>query len=112
MSSPLHYRNGQKFGLVFSVRHAGEPEHRNLDVGFEKIILDWHAVGVRTILKDHWQDGAGQWRDSIYFYELEPGPEENRIEQDEFYIAGRFTIARQEKVAARALQAWKAFTPS
>jgi len=40
------------------------------------------------------------------------GPAENRIEQDEFYSAGRFSIARQEKVAARALQAWKAFTPS
>ena len=112
MSSPLHYRNGQKFGLVFSVRHTGDPERRSLGAGFEKIIHNWRTVGVRTIIKDHWQDGSGAWRDSIYFYELEPGLEENRIEQDEFYIAGRFSITRQEKNAAMALQAWKAFVPT
>jgi hypothetical protein len=109
MSSPLRFRIGSKFGIIFHARlppNAVVTTHGKVAEG---TVSEWNAIAVRSILKDHWQDKHGQWRDSIYFYELAPGAEENRIECDEFYVVGGFVIVRMEKEGNRATEAWKGF---
>jgi hypothetical protein len=101
---------GSKFGVVFNVRHAGAADFDPTTL--QNALSEWRSVAVRSILKDHWQDRTGRWRDSIHFFELEPADEENRIELQEFYVAGRFRVVREETDAARAVAAWKAFTPA
>lgn len=112
MSSPLQFRAGNKFGVTFQVRHAQQIDVLKEGSTVQGTITDWARVGVRSILKDDWQDQAGRWHDSIRFYELEPGEEENRLELDEFYVAGRFKVVRQETNGTRATAAWKAFKPA
>ncbi|MFZ5895538.1 MAG: hypothetical protein ACOY0T_31060 [Myxococcota bacterium] len=109
MSSPLRFRVGTKFGIAFQARLPSNAQLVRKGTGAEGLLTDWAAVGVRSILKDHWQDGQGRWQDSVYFYELAPGDEDNRIAVDEFYVAGGFTIVRHETVPHRANDAWKAF---
>jgi hypothetical protein len=111
MSSPLRFRLGSKFGIIFHARMPPTAAVTSPGKIAEGIVTEWSSVAVRSILKDHWQDKHGQWRDSVYFYEIAPGPDENRIECDEFYVAGMFAIVRHEKEFNRAVEAWKAFVP-
>jgi hypothetical protein len=111
MSSPLRFRVGSKLGVNFNLRLPPGAIVEKDGRKAEGTISEWSAIAVRSIVKDFWQDKSGAWRDSIHFYELAPGVEENRIGWDEFYIAGPFTIVRQEKDTQRANEAWKAFTP-
>ena len=109
MSDPLHFRAGSKFGITFQVRHPGNAMITQQGKIIEGDIPSWSRVGVRSIVKDQWQDGAGVWRDSIQFYELVAGGENNRIDCDEFFVSGAFAILRHETEPARALASWKAF---
>ncbi|MFZ5893403.1 MAG: hypothetical protein ACOY0T_20245 [Myxococcota bacterium] len=109
MSSPLRFRIGSKFGIIFHARLPASAEIASRGKIVDGVVTEWASVAVRSILKDHWQDKHGQWRDSIYFYELAPGDEENRIAVDEFYVEGSFAIVRHEKDPNRAIEAWKAF---
>ncbi len=54
----------------------------------------WTRAAVKSVQKDH---------NSIFFWEIEPGPDESVIEMDEFYVRGRFRIVRKltERKAAR-----------
>lgn len=54
----------------------------------------WSRAAVKSVMKEH---------NSIFFWEIEPGPDENVIEMDEFYIRGHFRIVRKltERKAAR-----------
>jgi hypothetical protein len=111
MSSPLRFRVGSKLGVSFALRLPPGAIVEKDGRKAEGTIAAWSAIGVRSIVKDFWQDKSGAWRDSIHFYELAPGADENRIACDEFYIAGPFTIVRTEKDANRANEEWKAFAP-
>lgn len=110
MSSPLRFRAGSKFGVSFQVSPPATAEVIRKGKIVEGTVATWSRVGVRSILKDQWQDQSGRWRDSIYFYELEPAEHENRIECDEFFVSGPFAIALRETEALRAQAAWKAFS--
>jgi hypothetical protein len=112
MNNPLRYKAGSKLGIAFHVRYPLPVEALSNGQIAEGTIPSWRSVCVRTILKDRWKDAAGKWRDTVHFYELVPSDGENRIDVDEFYVAGRFEIVRHEKNATEALQAWKAFKPS
>jgi hypothetical protein len=96
--------------VVFNVRHPPNATVARSGKLVEGTVHEWSAVGIRSILKDHWQDRSGRWRDSIYFYELAPDEHENRVEFDEFFVAGSFRVARQETEASRAQAAWRDFT--
>jgi hypothetical protein len=110
MTAPLRIHFGSKPGFAFNVRYAPTAAVTTED-GVTSISA-WSSVGVRSIVKNHWQDNAGVWRDSIYFYELGASDTENRISCDEFYVAGPFSIVRHEKDANRAQTAWRDFTPA
>jgi hypothetical protein len=112
MSAALNFRAGSKFGVTFQVRYAQQVAVTKQGSTVQGTITHWARVGVRTILKDDWQDDAGNWHDSIRFYELEPASDENRIALDEFYVAGPFVVTRREANGPRATAAWKAFTPA
>ena len=109
MGDPLHFRAGSKFGITFQVRHAGNAVLTQRGKIIEGDIPRWSRVGVRSIVKDQWQDKAGVWRDSIQFYELVPDGDNNRIDCDEFFVSGPFAILRHETVPTRALEAWRDF---
>lgn len=110
MDARLRIHFGSKPGFAFNVRYAP-----SVNVSTEDevtAITGWASVGVRSIIKDHWQDNSGTWRDSIHFYELVPGATEERIACDEFYVAGPFSVVRHEKDANRAQAAWRDFKPA
>ena len=111
MSTPLRFRSGSKLGRNFQLKHVASgtvAKDRGARLG---VLTDWTAVAVRSVKKDNWQDLAGNWRDSVYFYELAAADEENRIEFDEYYVEGRFRIVREEHDAQRAREAWHSFSP-
>ena len=108
MGAPLQLHFGSKSGFAFNVRYAPTVDVQTQ--GGVTTIAGWSSVGVRSIIKNHWQDNAGAWRDSIHFYELGAAEVENRISCDEFYVAGPFRIVRHEKDANRAQAAWREFT--
>lgn len=107
--TPLRFRAGSKLGVTFFVAHNQDINVARNARGVEGVITEWRRVGIKSIVKDHWQDKSGRWRDSVYFYEIEPGPDENRVELDEYYVRGCFQIVRHEKDMSRALAAWKDF---
>jgi len=110
MSSPLRFRVGSKLGFNFNLRLPPGAVVEKDGKKAEGTIAEWSSIGVRSIVKDFWQDKAGNWRDSIHFHELAPGEDENRITCDEFFVTGAFTVVREEKDANRANEAWRAFT--
>ena len=110
MSSHLRFRAGSKLGVSFQVSHPAIADLVRSGSVVEGTIPVWSCVGIRSIVKDHWQDKSGNWRDSIHFYEIEPAERNSRIQNDEFFLSGQFAIVRQEKDAVRALAAWKDFT--
>ena len=111
MSTPLHFRSGSKLGRNFQVKHvAGGSVERDGGARLG-VISDWTAVAVRSVKKKSWQDVAGNWRDSVYFYELAPADEESELKFDEYFVRGRFKIVRQETDAQRARDDWHSFEP-
>jgi len=111
MGTPLRFRSGSKLGRNFQVKHVSvAPVIKD---GGARIgeVADWSAVAVRSVKKKSWQDAAGNWRDSVYFYELAPASEDNKIAFDEYFIEGRFSIVRHETDAERARDAWHDFVP-
>ena len=109
MSFPLRFRAGNKFGMSFNVRHPPNATVARAGKFVEGTVHEWSAVGIRSIMKDHWQESSGRWRDSIHFYELVPDQHENRVELDEFFVAGGFKVIRRETEASRAHAAWREF---
>ena len=111
MSSPLEFRSGSKLGRNFQVKHLpGGNVERDGAARFG-VIAEWAAVAVRSVKKKSWQDAAGNWRDSVFFYELAPADEQNEIKFDEYFVRGRFRIVRHETDAQRAREAWHSFEP-
>jgi len=111
MSIPLRFRSGSRQGRNFQVKCVHRVGVVKSGGTQEGQIIDWTSVGVRSVKKQNWQDRSGTWRDSVYFYELAPGEEENKIALDEYFVEGRFTVVRQEADAQRATGAWHAFDP-
>jgi len=107
----LQFRSGSKLGRNFQVKQASGGAVERDGAARLGVIAEWSAVAVRSVKKKNWQDVAGNWRDSVYFYELAPADEENEIKFDEYYIRGRFKIIRQETDAQRARDAWHSFEP-
>jgi len=111
MSIPLRFRSGSKLGRNFQLKHVPSGtvvKDRGARLG---VLTDWSAVALRSVKKHNWQDAAGNWRDTVYFYELAPADEVNRIEFDEYFVEGGFRIVRQETDAERAVDEWHAFQP-
>jgi len=111
MSTPLRFRSGSKLGRNFQVKHASSGtvvKEAGARIG---VIPEWSAVAVRSVKKKNWRDAAGNWRDSVYFYELAPADSENKLTFDEYFVEGRFHIVRQETDAQRAHDAWHDFVP-
>src|SRR3954471_23970860 len=102
----LQFRSGSKLGRNFQVKQASGGTVERDGAARLGVIAEWSAVAVRSVKKKNWQDVAGNWRDSVYFYELAPADEENEIKFDEYYIRGRFKIVLQETDAQRARDAW------
>jgi hypothetical protein len=111
MSTSLQFRSGSKLGRNFQVKQASGGTVQRDGAARLGVIAEWTAVAVRSVKKKNWQDVAGNWRDSVYFYELAPADEESEIKFDEYYIRGRFKVVRQETDAQRARDAWHAFVP-
>ena len=111
MSTPLRFRSGSKLGRNFQLKHV--PSGTVIKDGGARlgVLTDWAAVALRSVKKHNWQDAAGNWRDTVYFYELAPADEVNRIEFDEYFVEGCFRVVRQETDAERAVDAWHAFQP-
>jgi hypothetical protein len=111
MSTPLHFRSGSKLGRNFQVKHASGGTVERDGAARLGVIAEWTAVAVRSVKKKNWQDAAGNWRDSVYFYELAPSDEQGEITFDEYFVRGRFKIIRHETDAQRARDAWHSFEP-
>ena|SRR5688500_9454363 len=111
MNAPLKFRSGNRTGRNFQIKCVQRADV--VSEGGAKVgnIVEWEAVGVRSVKKQSWQDQAGNWRDSVHFYELAPSDEENRIQLDEFFVEGRFKVVRTETDVQRALAAWHEFEP-
>lgn len=107
----LQFRSGSKLGRNFQVKQASGGTVEKDGAARLGVITEWSAVAVRSVKKKNWQDVAGNWRDSVYFYELAPAEEEREIKFDEYYIRGRFKIVREETDAQRARDAWHSFEP-
>ena len=111
MSIPLRFRSGSRQGRNFQLKCVRRADVVKQAGTQEGTIVDWACVGIRSVKKQNWQDLAGIWRDSVHFYEIAPGNEDSRVELDEYFVEGRFSIVRHVVDAQLALAAWHAFQP-
>jgi excisionase family DNA binding protein len=98
--APLEVRLGNKPGSSFRVKHdgiAGE-EKRVGQHEIEFTLGAWRKIGVML--------GRGETQ---RLFVLEPADEENEVRHGDFYVKGKFRVAKKLNNARIASEAWKAW---